>query len=87
MLYAGPIRADNGDDPQPCFQDIVLASVCPPRSVLVAALSKKAMANRMTVSLCIIHYLSVSACRFKRQISDKPQCAGSEAPTRPQYIE
>lgn len=49
VLYAGPIRADNGDDPQPRFQDIVLASVCPPRSVLVAALSKKAMANRMTV--------------------------------------
>ena len=49
VLYAGPIRADNSGDPQPCFQDIVLASVCPPRSVLVAALSKKAMANRLIV--------------------------------------
>lgn len=48
-LYAGPIRANNGDAPQPGFQDIVLASVCPPRSVLVAALSKKTMANRMLV--------------------------------------
>lgn len=49
VLYAGPIRAENSGDPQPCFQDIVLASVCPPRSVLVAALSKKTMANRLTV--------------------------------------
>ena len=49
VLYAGRIRADNSGDPQPCFQDIVLASVCPPRSVLVAALSKKAMANRLIV--------------------------------------
>lgn len=49
VLYAGPIRADNSNDPQPCFQDIVLASVCPPRSVLIAALSKKTMANRMTL--------------------------------------
>lgn len=49
VLYAGPIRAKNADKPQSCFQDIVLASVCPPRTVLVAALSKKAMANRMTV--------------------------------------
>ena len=48
-LYAGPIRASDGDDPQPCFQDIVLASVCPPRHVLVAALSKKAMSNRMII--------------------------------------
>ena len=47
VLYAGPIRADNRDNPQPCFQDIILASVCPPKSILVAALSKKAMANRL----------------------------------------
>ena len=49
VLYSGPIRADNSNDPRPCFQDIVLASVCPPRSVLVAALSKKEMTNRLTV--------------------------------------
>lgn len=49
VLYAGPIRAGNSGEPQPCFQDIVLASVCPPRSVFVAALSKKAMANRMII--------------------------------------
>lgn len=49
VLYAGPIRANNDGDPQPCFQDIVLASICPPRNVLVAALSKKTMANRMVV--------------------------------------
>jgi len=49
VLYAGPIRADNSETPQPCFQDIVLASVCPPRSVLISALSKKAMANRMSL--------------------------------------
>ena len=49
VLYAGPIRAENSEDPQPCFQDIVLASVCPPRTVLIAALSKKPMANRMIV--------------------------------------
>lgn len=49
VLYAGPIRSGDIDDPQPCFQDIVLASVCPPRHVLVAALSKKAMSNRMII--------------------------------------
>ena len=48
-VLRGPIRADNSEEPQPCFQDIVLASVCPPRSVLVSALSKKEMANRMIV--------------------------------------
>lgn len=49
VLYAGPIRAESNGEPQPCFQDIVLASVCPPRSVLIAALSKKAMANRLII--------------------------------------
>ena len=49
-LYAGPIRADNENNPQPCFQDIVLASVCPPRNVFIAALSKKAMSNRFLVN-------------------------------------
>ena len=49
ILYAGPIRANSGPDQQPCFQDIVLASVCPPRQVLISALSKKQMANRITV--------------------------------------
>ena len=48
-LYAGPIRSNDGIAPQPCFQDIVLASVCPPRNVLVAALSKKALANRISL--------------------------------------
>ena len=48
-LYAGSIRSDNSDNPKPCFQDIVLASVCPPRSILIAALSKKSMANRLIV--------------------------------------
>lgn len=48
-LYAGPIRANKMRESRPCFQDIVLASVCPPRSILIAALSKKAMANRLTV--------------------------------------
>ena len=35
----------------------------------------------------IFQYRSIPPCRFKRQISDKPQCEGSEAPTKPQYIE
>ena len=47
-LFAGPIRSGTGE-PQPCFQDIVLASVCPPREVLIAALSKKALTNRMVL--------------------------------------
>lgn len=46
VLYAGPIKSNN-NDLQPCFQDIVLASVCPPRSVLLAALCKKTMSNRI----------------------------------------
>lgn len=48
-LYAGPIRSNDGEEPRPCFQDIVLASVCPPRNVLIAALCKKGIANQVTV--------------------------------------
>ncbi len=48
-LYAGPIRSNQGQEVQPCFQDIVLASVCPPKTVLIAALSKKTMANQLIV--------------------------------------
>lgn len=48
-LYAGPIRANNGEDVHPCFQDIVLASICPPKNVLITALTKKRLANRLTV--------------------------------------
>lgn len=47
-LYSGPIRSSK-EAGEPCFQDIVLASVCPPREVLIAALCKKGLANRMTV--------------------------------------
>ena len=46
VLYAGPIR---NDTPQPCFQDIVLASICPPRNILISALNKKKMANRIVI--------------------------------------
>ena len=46
ILYSGPIRAESLNEQKPCFQDIVLASVCPPRDVLVAALCKKKMSNR-----------------------------------------
>lgn len=49
VLYAGPIRAENSDNTRPCFQDIILASVCPPRSILIAALSKKTMANSLII--------------------------------------
>lgn len=48
-LYAGPIRSSNDGELQPCFQDIVLASVCPPREVLISALCKKPLSNRITV--------------------------------------
>lgn len=46
-LYSGPIRPFNGKTTKvpPSFQDIVLASVCPPKSVLLAALCKKPIAN------------------------------------------
>lgn len=47
ILYSGPIRASDDKNVRPCFQDIVLASVCPPRSVFIASLCKKGMANRM----------------------------------------
>lgn len=49
VLYAGPIRANNETNPQPCFQDIVLTSVCPPRNVLIALLCKKKMSNRIRI--------------------------------------
>ena len=45
-LFAGPIRSGNGEA-QPCFQDIVMASACPPRQILIAALSKKALTNQI----------------------------------------
>lgn len=46
-LYAGPIRSSKADEIRPSFQDIVLASVCPPRRVLISALCKKQIANNM----------------------------------------
>lgn len=48
VLYSGPIRP-NDSNTQPCFQDIVLSSVCPPREVFIAALSKKKMCNRISL--------------------------------------
>lgn len=48
-LYAGPIRIKKDDCSQQSFQDIVLASICPPRNILIAALSKKAIANRIVI--------------------------------------
>ena len=45
-LFAGPIRPFNeGEEISPSFQDIVLASVCPPKSVFLSALCKKPMSN------------------------------------------
>ncbi|MBQ7690115.1 MAG: hypothetical protein IJT30_02835 [Muribaculaceae bacterium] len=49
VLYAGQIRSGNSNKPKPCFQDIVLAPICPPRSSLIAALSKKKLVNRLVV--------------------------------------
>lgn len=50
ILYAGPIRPYNVDSNiAPSFQDIVLASVCPPKSFLLAVLAKKSVSN-------IIHF-------------------------------
>lgn len=48
-LYSGPICASDEDKARPCFQDIILAPVCPPKSVLIASLCKKGMANRIKV--------------------------------------
>ncbi len=45
-LYAGPIRPLAEGEARPSFQDIVLASVCPPKEVLLMALCKKPMSNR-----------------------------------------
>lgn len=43
-LFAGPIRPYKDNQKiSPSFQDIVLASVCPPKSVLLAALAKKSL--------------------------------------------
>lgn len=45
-LYSGPIRPYNADsNVPPSFQDIVLASVCPPKSVLLSVLCRKSMSN------------------------------------------
>ena len=43
-LFSGPIKPSSQED-ESSFQDIVLASVCPPRSVLVSALAKKKKSN------------------------------------------
>lgn len=46
ILFSGPIRPfNNKSHVPPSFQDIVLASVCPPKSVLLAALCKKPISN------------------------------------------
>lgn len=47
-LFSGPIRSSD-DFERPCFQDIVLASVCPPKDVLLNALCRKGMANQLIV--------------------------------------
>ncbi len=47
-LYAGSIRPADDYHVRPCFQDIILASVCPPRHVLISALCKKIRANVFT---------------------------------------
>ncbi len=45
-LFAGPIRPYKENQKiSPSFQDIVLASVCPPKSVLLATLAKKPLSN------------------------------------------
>jgi hypothetical protein len=49
ILYSGPIRNNAGNGEAPCFQDIIMAAVCPPRNVLISALVKKIMANRIKV--------------------------------------
>jgi Restriction endonuclease NotI. len=46
-LYSGPIRSGAGTNPS--FQDIVLASVCPPKDVLIRALLKKQMSNKIII--------------------------------------
>lgn len=46
VLFSGPIRPDIKNQAMPpSFQDIVLASICPPKSVLLAALCKKPLSN------------------------------------------
>ena len=49
VLYSGPIRANDNINHQPCFQDIVLSPVCPPRAIFIAALCKKKMCNRIVL--------------------------------------
>lgn len=49
MLYAGPVRSEKNGEKKPCFQDIVLASVCPPKQVLLASLVKKEMSNKLII--------------------------------------
>lgn len=46
QLYSGPIRPyEDNVKLKPSFQDIVLASVCPPKSVLLTSLCKKPLSN------------------------------------------
>ena len=42
-LYAGKIHSS--EKIRPCFQDIILASICPPRQVLISALCKKSQVD------------------------------------------
>ncbi|MBR2518626.1 MAG: hypothetical protein IKE46_02390 [Selenomonadaceae bacterium] len=44
-LYSGSIRPNDKQEIRPCFQDIILAAICPPRHVLISALCKKIRAN------------------------------------------
>lgn len=47
-LYSGKIK-NNENKIEPCFQDIILAAICPPRNILISALTKKTMANKMII--------------------------------------
>lgn len=49
ILYSGSIRSNSENNLKPCFQDIIMAAVCPPRRVLISALLKKTMLNRIKV--------------------------------------
>lgn len=46
-LYAGPIRPRILLESVPSFQDIVLASVCPPKAVFVRTLCRKPLSNQL----------------------------------------
>ena len=49
ILYSGPISSSTDDNPEPSFQDMIRAPVCPPLSTLLQLLAKRSPTNKIII--------------------------------------